>query len=63
MVDQAVPCEHCGLETRHPVVAVIGGRELNFCCGGCKQVYEFLVAENLLDQVKDDKPASNETGT
>ena len=51
MVD-IVKCEHCGAETKHPVTKVIDGKTLNFCCGGCLQVYEFLRDEGLLDQVK-----------
>ena len=47
-----VKCEHCGLETKHPVTKTIDGRALNFCCTGCLQVYEFLKAEGLLEQVK-----------
>ncbi|MBI4789657.1 MAG: heavy metal translocating P-type ATPase metal-binding domain-containing protein [Chloroflexi bacterium] len=47
-----VKCEHCGLETNHPVTKTIDGRELNFCCAGCLQVYEFLKEEGLLEQVK-----------
>ncbi len=51
MVD-TIKCEHCGAETKHPVTKTIDGRALNFCCGGCLQVYEFLREEGLLDQVK-----------
>jgi ribosome-binding protein aMBF1 (putative translation factor) len=51
MVETA-KCEHCGAETKHPVTKVIDGKTLNFCCGGCLQVYEFLREEGLLDQVK-----------
>jgi hypothetical protein len=52
MVKNVVRCEHCGMETKHLVTKTIGGRELNFCCSGCLAVYEFLVEENLLEQVK-----------
>jgi ribosome-binding protein aMBF1 (putative translation factor) len=51
MVETA-KCEHCGAETKHPVTKVIDGKTLNFCCGGCLQVYEFLREEGLLEQVK-----------
>jgi hypothetical protein len=51
MVDK-VKCEHCGAETKHPVTKVIDGKTLNFCCGGCLQVYEYLIQEGLMDQVK-----------
>ncbi len=44
-------CEHCDAETKHPVVKNIGGRDLNFCCYGCAQVYEFLFTEGMLAQV------------
>ena len=42
-----VHCEHCGLETKHPVTKTIDGRALNFCCTGCLQVYELLREEGL----------------
>ena len=42
---ETVRCEHCGLETKHPVTKTIEGRALNFCCAGCLQVYEFLREE------------------
>lgn len=54
MVDP-IKCEHCGAETKHPVTKVIDGKSLNFCCGGCLQVYEFLREEGLLEQVKADE--------
>ncbi|MBI5649075.1 MAG: heavy metal translocating P-type ATPase metal-binding domain-containing protein [Chloroflexi bacterium] len=47
-----VTCEHCGLATNKPVAKIIDGRELNFCCHGCLNVYEFLREEGLLEQVK-----------
>jgi uncharacterized Zn finger protein len=55
MVKAAARCEHCGAETKHPVIKTIGGRELNFCCTGCLAVYEFLIEENLLEQVKQEE--------
>jgi hypothetical protein len=51
-----VTCEHCGLETNKPVKKNIDGRELNFCCHGCLNVYEFLREEGMLEQVKPDEP-------
>ena len=54
MVEMA-KCEHCGAESKHPVVKVIDGKKLSFCCGGCLQVYEFLREEGLLDQAKADE--------
>jgi uncharacterized Zn finger protein len=62
MVKQVARCEHCGAETKHPVTKMIGGRELNFCCAGCLQVYEFLIEENLLDQVKAESEKDNDAG-
>ena len=59
MVKKAVRCEHCGAETKNPVTKIIGGRELSFCCSGCLQVYEFLIEENLLDQVKAESEKAN----
>ncbi len=53
-----VKCEHCGLETKHPVV---GGRTLNLCCQGCQQVYEFLFQEGLLPLVEEEKVKSDES--
>ena len=44
---ETVHCEHCGVETKHPVTKTIDGRALNFCCTGCWQVYEFLREEGL----------------
>jgi len=37
---EAIRCELCGAESKHPVTKVIGGRVLHFCCAGCWQVYE-----------------------
>ena len=61
MVETA-KCEHCGAETKHPGTKTIDGRALNFCCGGCLQVYEFLCEEGLLDQVKaEERDAKKQT--
>ncbi len=61
MVD-TIKCEHCGRETNHPVMRVIEGKELSFCCSGCLQVYEFLRDEGLLEQVKaEEEAAKNDT--
>ena len=54
MVDVA-KCEHCGAATKHPVTKVIDGQSLNFCCHGCLGVYEFLIEEGLMEQVKEEK--------
>jgi hypothetical protein len=44
------------------VTKVIDGKALNFCCGGCLQVYEFLREERLLEQVKaEEHDAQNST--
>ena len=38
-------CDLCGLSLRHgAVTAVISEKSLQFCCFGCKQVYEMLLA-------------------
>jgi hypothetical protein len=59
---ETVHCEHCGVETKHPVTKVIDGKALNFCCGGCLQVYEFLREEGSLEQVKaEEHDAQNST--
>ncbi len=57
MVDP-VKCVHCGAETKHPVVKEIDGQRLTFCCHGCRQVYEFLREEGLLDQVRAEEEAA-----
>lgn len=44
---EAVHCEQCGAETKHPVTKTIDGRVLNFCCAGCLGVYELLREEGL----------------
>ncbi len=44
---ETVRCEHCDAQTKHPVTKTIDGRVLNFCCGGCLQVYELLREEGL----------------
>jgi len=52
MVD-TIYCVHCGAVAKHPVTKTIDGRVLNFCCGGCLQVYEMLREEGLdADQSK-----------
>ncbi|MEW5718832.1 MAG: heavy metal translocating P-type ATPase metal-binding domain-containing protein [Chloroflexota bacterium] len=61
MVKEAARCEHCGAETKYPVTKTIGGRELNFCCAGCLAVYEFLLEENLLEQVKAEEKKANDS--
>ncbi|MFC1877777.1 heavy metal translocating P-type ATPase [Thermodesulfobacteriota bacterium] len=38
-------CDLCGLSLRHgPVTAIISDKPMQFCCYGCKQVYEMLLA-------------------
>jgi hypothetical protein len=49
---ETVRCEHCGAKTKHPVTKTIDDRPVYFCCVGCEQVYEFLRAEGLLEQVR-----------
>jgi copper chaperone CopZ len=44
---ETVLCVHCGAQTKHPVTKTIDDRTLNFCCGGCLQVYELLREEGL----------------
>ena len=59
---EPVKCEHCGLETNRPVVKNIGGRDLNFCCHGCAQVYEFLFTEGMLPLVQEEEKKSEKDG-
>ncbi len=44
---ETIYCVHCGAVAKHPVTKTIDGRVLNFCCGGCLQVYEMLHEEGL----------------
>ena len=37
---EAIRCDLCGAESKHPLTKEIGGRVLHFCCAGCWQVYE-----------------------
>src|SRR5210317_641062 len=38
-------CDLCGLSLRHGTVrAIISEKSMQFCCFGCKQVYEMLLA-------------------
>jgi ribosome-binding protein aMBF1 (putative translation factor) len=37
---ETIKCDLCGVETRYYVTKEIGGKELNFCCRGCLQVFE-----------------------
>jgi ribosome-binding protein aMBF1 (putative translation factor) len=46
MVD-TIKCELCGVETRYYVTKEIDGRELNFCCKGCQQVFEIAREESF----------------
>jgi copper chaperone CopZ len=39
---EAIRCELCGAVAKFPVRKTIDGRELNFCCAGCLQVYELM---------------------
>jgi copper chaperone CopZ len=44
---EAVYCVHCGAVAKHPVIKIINGQSLSFCCGGCVEVYEMLHEEGL----------------
>jgi copper chaperone CopZ len=44
---EPIYCVHCGAVAKHPVTKTINGQTLNFCCGGCLQVYEMLQEEGL----------------
>lgn len=58
MVENLV-CELCGAEAKHPVSKIINGRELNFCCNGCLQVYELSMDD---DQPSPPTPVPNRSG-
>jgi len=45
-VVEAIHCDLCGLETKHPLTKEIDGRVLHFCCAGCWQVYELQRQES-----------------
>lgn len=60
MVD-AVKCEHCGAETKHPVTKVIDGNSLRFCCSGCLRVYELLREEQLQEEIKPEEPGARQS--
>jgi copper chaperone CopZ len=47
---EPVYCVHCGAIAKHPVTKMIDGQTLNFCCGGCLQVYEMLHEEGLASE-------------
>ena len=42
---QPIACTHCGLEV--PAGLVVAGAELQFCCAGCRAVYEAINAHGL----------------
>ena len=44
---EAIRCELCDAVAKYPVMKIIDGRELNFCCAGCLQVYELTRDEGL----------------
>jgi copper chaperone CopZ len=44
---EAIRCELCDAVAKYPVTKIIDGRELNFCCAGCLQVYELTRDEGL----------------
>jgi P-type Cu2+ transporter len=44
---ETVYCVHCGAVAKHPVIKIIDGQSLSFCCGGCVEVYEMLHEEGL----------------
>jgi len=39
---ETIRCELCGAVAKYAVAKIIDGRELNFCCAGCLQVYELM---------------------
>ena len=47
---ETIYCVHCGAIAKHPVTKMIDGQTLNFCCGGCLQVYEMLHEEGLASE-------------
>jgi copper chaperone CopZ len=49
---ETVTCVHCGAVAKHPVTKVIQGQALTFCCNGCVEVYEMMLAEGLVEVPK-----------
>ena len=45
---ETIYCVHCGAVAKHPVIKIINGQSLAFCCGGCVEVYEMMHEEELL---------------
>jgi len=58
---EPIYCIHCGAVAKHPVTKTIDGQVLNFCCGGCLQVYEMMHEEGLLPELNVGKPQSGST--
>ncbi len=44
---ETVYCVHCGAVAKHPVIKIINGQALSFCCGGCVEVYEMMHEEGF----------------
>ena len=53
MVRAASDCALCGLPLpRSPVLANLGGTEKEFCCEGCRRVYEVAADNGMLSEVE-----------
>jgi len=54
------PCDLCGLEVgAKPFPLVTTERELQFCCEGCRGIYEMLHDIQAPAAQNDDKPPPN----
>jgi hypothetical protein len=42
---------------------MIDNTSLHFCCNGCLQVYEFLLEEGLMEQVKTEERAARDAAS
>ena len=49
----AVSCRLCSICTRSPITADIGDNTLEFCCVGCRQVYQILYESAQLEENTD----------
>lgn len=62
---ETVYCVHCGAIAKHPVNKTIKGQSLDFCCGGCVEVYEMMHEEGLdsglgLPEITNPNPVANQ---
>ena len=59
---ETIKCELCGTETRYYVTKEIDGREMNFCCRGCLEVFEMRREENQQQQAQNEAGGKGSNG-